>query len=62
MQTIIRNAPAFKVGEDDDRVYVFLTPTDVQYDPNDLKAKEDYESMFTNVPKIKYSFELINTD
>jgi hypothetical protein len=59
-EDIIRNVHASKVGVDDSNVYVFLTPTDVQYDPSDLKARTDYEMMFNDVAKIKSSFEMYN--
>ncbi|MFD0681653.1 MULTISPECIES: S-layer homology domain-containing protein [unclassified Paenibacillus] len=48
---------ATKIGEKGDHVYVFHTPTDVQYDPADEKSMADYLSMFKDVEAIKGSFE-----
>lgn len=50
---------AFQIGEQGDHVYIFHTPTDVQYDPSDDKAMEDYQSMFRDVQTIRTSFKTI---
>lgn len=50
--------PAVQVGERGNQVYVFHTPTDVQYDPSDDNAKIDYQGMFLDVQNIKSSFQI----
>ncbi|MDB4920220.1 MAG: hypothetical protein JWQ54_2203 [Mucilaginibacter sp.] len=48
------------MGETGNIVYVFHTPTDVQYDPSNEKLKADYESMFKDIKTIKATFEIKN--
>lgn len=50
--------PAIQVGERGQQVYVFHTPTDVQYDPSDDIAKVDYQGMFLDVSNIRSSFQI----
>lgn len=47
-----------KIGELGDTVYAFDTPTDVQYDPNNQKDKEQYTLLEQDVEQIKASFEV----
>ncbi|MDQ0890254.1 hypothetical protein QFZ81_005342 [Paenibacillus sp. V4I9] len=47
-----------KIGELGDAVYAFDTPTDVQYDPNNQKDKEQYTLLEQDVEQIKASFEV----
>ncbi|NOU67066.1 methyltransferase [Paenibacillus sp. LMG 31461] len=47
-----------KIGELGDTVYAFDTPTDVQYDPNNQKDKEQYTLLVRDVEQIKVSFEV----
>ncbi len=49
---------ATKIGEQGDHVYIFHTPSDVQYDPSDDKATEDYQTMFRDVQAIRGSFKI----
>ncbi|NIK75500.1 hypothetical protein FHS15_000600 [Paenibacillus castaneae] len=50
--------PITELGEKGDVVYLFHTPTDVQYDPSDDKSTADYQSMFNDVKTIIKSFEI----
>lgn len=52
--------PISKIGEYGDNVYLFHTPTDVQYDPQDEKSKADYLSMFNDIKSIIATFEIKN--
>ncbi|WNR43840.1 hypothetical protein [Paenibacillus roseipurpureus] len=47
-----------KIGELGDNVYAYDTPTDVQYDPNNQKDKEQYTLLARDVEQIKASFEV----
>lgn len=47
-----------KIGEPGDTVYAFDTPTDVQYDPNNQKDKEQYTLLKQDVEQIRASFEV----
>ncbi|MBP2001382.1 hypothetical protein J2Z69_002425 [Paenibacillus shirakamiensis] len=49
---------ATKLGEKGSNVYVFHTPTDVQYDPSDEQPMKDYQMMFHDITMIKNSFTL----
>lgn len=50
--------PITEMGEFDDVVYLFHTPTDVQYDPSDEAATADYQAMFKDVKTIKSSIKI----
>ncbi|WJH35238.1 hypothetical protein N6H14_03995 [Paenibacillus sp. CC-CFT747] len=47
-----------KIGELDDKVYAFATPSDVEYDPNNQRAKEQYLSLARDVDQVKASFTI----
>ncbi|UQZ86588.1 hypothetical protein SK3146_05881 [Paenibacillus konkukensis] len=51
--------PITKLGEKSGFVYLFNTPTDVPYDPNDQQARADYLKMSVDVPSIKKTFVLL---
>lgn len=52
--------PVSKLEEYGDNVYLFHTPTDVQYDPQDEQSKADYLSMFNDIKTIIATFEIKN--
>lgn len=47
-----------KLGEKNDTIFSWATPTDVQYIPEDVASKQEYMEMFTDVESIKSSFQL----
>lgn len=47
-----------KLGEKNDTIFSWATPTDVQYTPEDEASKQEYLEMFTDVESIKSSFQL----
>ncbi|MGG1517350.1 methyltransferase [Paenibacillus oryzisoli] len=47
-----------KVGETDDAVFTFSTPTDVQYSLEDEKRKSEYLQLSKDVEAIQSSFKL----
>ncbi|USG64525.1 methyltransferase [Brevibacillus ruminantium] len=47
-----------KIGETDDKVYSFSTPTDVQWVVGDAEKEREYQAMFADVPSIKASFAI----
>jgi hypothetical protein len=47
-----------KVGEREDTVFTFDTPTDVQYNAEDQTKKAEYLSMSNDIDVIKTSFRL----
>ncbi|KRF13607.1 hypothetical protein [Paenibacillus sp. Soil787] len=55
---LAKNIRISKIGELGDTVYAFDTPTDVQYDPNNQKDKEQYALLEKDVEQIKASFEI----
>ncbi|MEC0227185.1 S-layer homology domain-containing protein [Paenibacillus alba] len=52
--------PISEIGEKGNQVFLFFTPTDVQYDPSDEKGMVDYLAMFQSVKMIKPTFKIIN--
>ncbi|MCR8644323.1 copper amine oxidase N-terminal domain-containing protein [Paenibacillus sp. N1-5-1-14] len=48
----------FKVGEKGDQIYVFSTPSDVQYDPANSELKEEYLALSKSLTWIRTSFKL----
>ncbi|WP_019119648.1 hypothetical protein [Brevibacillus massiliensis] len=47
-----------KIGESEDKIFSFSTPTDVQYIPDDEAKKQEYFTMFDDIENIKASFEI----
>ncbi|MEK4339629.1 methyltransferase [Brevibacillus sp. FSL L8-0710] len=47
-----------KIGESDDKVYSFSTPTDVQWTVGDAEKEREYQAMFAEVSGIKASFQI----
>ncbi|MFM1654200.1 methyltransferase [Brevibacillus sp. B_LB10_24] len=47
-----------KIGETEDKIFSFSTPTDVQYIPDDEAKKQEYLRMTEDIEKIKASFEI----
>ncbi|GAB6991812.1 S-layer homology domain-containing protein [Paenibacillus pini] len=50
---------ATKLGAKGNNVYIFHTPTDVQYDPSDKVSTKDYQVMSKDVSMIKSSFTIL---
>lgn len=46
-----------KLGEKNDTIFSWATPTDVQYIPDDEASKQEYLEMFIDVESIKSSFQ-----
>ncbi|MCZ8521026.1 MULTISPECIES: hypothetical protein [Paenibacillus] len=57
MQETIRGH-VFVLGERADRVFVLLTPTDVQFSVDDSQARMEYDRMFQGIEQIKSTFKL----
>ncbi|MEK4511160.1 hypothetical protein EJP82_02550 [Paenibacillus anaericanus] len=57
-KTTAEMVPLFKIGEKGDQVFTLTTPTDVQYDLNDVKLSEEYKNMHDYINTIKTSFKL----
>ncbi|UQZ84616.1 hypothetical protein SK3146_03871 [Paenibacillus konkukensis] len=56
-ESVIRGQiPVIKLGENGVHVYLFHKPTDVQYDPSDEAAKQDYEFMLEDIKGISTTF------
>lgn len=47
-----------KLGEKNDTIFSWATPTDVQYMPDGEASKQEYLEMFADVESIKGSFQL----
>ncbi|RTE05819.1 methyltransferase [Paenibacillus whitsoniae] len=57
-EALIKLIHITKVGEADDAVFTFSTPTDVQYSLEDEKRKSEYLQLSKDVEAIKSSFKL----
>lgn len=58
-EALSQNIPLVQIGEMDDVIYSWSTPTDVQYNPDDEASKQEYLQMFTEVESIKNTFLLV---
>jgi hypothetical protein len=50
----------YKIGEDEDKVFLLIPPGDVEYDNHDEKLTAEYASMWDHINTIRTTFKLKN--